>query len=108
MIPLPGAGAAPGPAPAEPVSEAAEEETAPELVVLDGMGVIFEEGDDIRKLLVPYARERGCTLEVDEIVGSYGSGYRPVAWSPTSRSASCTPPTRCMPCRPCSSRCGAP
>lgn len=72
-VPLPGTGPTPDPQ-ARPVVEAPEEQVAPELVVLDGMGVIFEEGDDIRKLLVPYARERGCTLDSDEIASLSHSG----------------------------------
>jgi putative hydrolase of the HAD superfamily len=31
------------------------------------MGVIFEQGDDIQKLLVPFVRRRGCPLGPDEI-----------------------------------------
>ncbi len=69
-VPLPGSGPAPSPDPDPPEEGGGN----PELVVLDGMGVICGEGDDIRKLLVPFARERGCTLDVDEIVSLSHSG----------------------------------
>ncbi|MCP5030113.1 MAG: HAD-IA family hydrolase [Actinomycetia bacterium] len=70
-VPLPGA--APDPT-VPPEAVPGDQSTTPELVVLDGMGVVFEEGDDIRKLLVPYARERGCTLDVDEMISLSHSG----------------------------------
>jgi putative hydrolase of the HAD superfamily len=36
-------------------------------VVLDAMGVIYREGDDIRDLLVPYLRAKGCHLDETRI-----------------------------------------
>lgn len=32
------------------------------LVVLDAMGVIYEQGDDVANLLIPFAKSRGCRL----------------------------------------------
>lgn len=40
----------------------------PRVVALDAMGVLYREGDDVRKLLVPFARERGATAPPEEIV----------------------------------------
>ncbi len=37
------------------------------VVALDGMGVLYREGDDVRKLLVPFAREHGSTLPEEDI-----------------------------------------
>lgn len=37
------------------------------VVALDGMGVLYREGNDIRNLLVPFARERGSTMSEEEI-----------------------------------------
>ncbi len=37
------------------------------VVALDGMGVLYREGDDINKLLVPFARERGSTVSAEDI-----------------------------------------
>ncbi len=38
------------------------------VVALDGPGVLYREGDDIRKLLVPFARERGSSVSPEDIV----------------------------------------
>ncbi|MDH3301162.1 MAG: HAD-IA family hydrolase [Acidimicrobiia bacterium] len=37
------------------------------VVALDGMGVLYREGDDIAELLVPFARQRGSEVPSDEI-----------------------------------------
>ncbi len=37
------------------------------VVALDGPGVLYKEGDDIRQLLVPFARERGSTATADDV-----------------------------------------
>ena len=37
------------------------------VVALDGPGVLYREGDDIRQLLVPFARERGSAASVEDI-----------------------------------------
>ncbi|NNE72611.1 MAG: HAD-IA family hydrolase [Acidimicrobiales bacterium] len=42
-----------------------------ELVVVDGMGVLFRTGDNLGRLLVPFARSRGATLEHEEIAELY-------------------------------------
>lgn len=46
-----------------------------ELVVLDAMGVIYDQGenidDDIVGLLLPFARERGCRLPAEEVFARY-------------------------------------
>ncbi len=41
---------------------------SPRLVALDGMGVLYREGDDIAQLLVPFVRARGSDVPLDEIV----------------------------------------
>lgn len=38
------------------------------VVALDGPGVLYREGDDIRKLLIPFARERGSGVSPEDIV----------------------------------------
>ncbi len=38
------------------------------VVALDGPGVLYREGDDIRQLLIPFARERGSTMSPEDIV----------------------------------------
>ena len=38
-----------------------------EWVVLDAMGVIYRNGDDVTDLMIPYLRERGCELTDDAI-----------------------------------------
>ncbi len=42
--------------------------TTPVVVALDGMGVVYREGNDIHDILVPFAREMGSTVTEDEIV----------------------------------------
>jgi ribosomal protein S18 acetylase RimI-like enzyme len=42
-----------------------------EMVVLDAMGVIYEHGDDVEDLLVPFVRAGGCTFDRVHIVGLY-------------------------------------
>lgn len=37
------------------------------VVALDGMGVLYREGDDIEKLLIPFARKRGSTVAAADI-----------------------------------------
>jgi len=41
------------------------------LVVFDAMGVLYLIGDDESELLIPYLRELGCRLDVDEIHQAY-------------------------------------
>jgi HAD superfamily hydrolase (TIGR01509 family) len=43
----------------------------PSAIALDAMGVIFEAGDDVEKLLIPFARRRGCFLGDGEISAAY-------------------------------------
>lgn len=38
------------------------------VVALDGMGVLYREGDDVRNLLIPFARERGSTVSDEDII----------------------------------------
>ena len=40
----------------------------PSVVALDGMGVLYREGDDINRILVPFVREHGSEVTHDEIV----------------------------------------
>lgn len=42
--------------------------TTPLVVALDGMGVVYRDGNDIHDILVPFAREMGSTVTEDEIV----------------------------------------
>ncbi len=53
------------PAPVEPVEP---ESIGYRVVALDGMGVLYREGDDVRELLIPFARERGSTMADEDIV----------------------------------------
>lgn len=55
-----------GPAP-KPEQTAEQMFEGYRVVALDGMGVLYREGDDIRNLLVPFARERGSMMPEDEI-----------------------------------------
>lgn len=41
------------------------------LVVLDAMGVIYTDGDDVRSPLMPFVQARGCGLSYDEIEEHY-------------------------------------
>ncbi|MEM7324565.1 MAG: HAD-IA family hydrolase [Actinomycetota bacterium] len=45
-----------------------ESSTGYRVVALDGMGVLYREGDDVHNLLIPFARERGSAVPDDEIV----------------------------------------
>lgn len=45
-----------------------EASTTPVVVALDGMGVIYREGNDIHRILVPFVREMGSMATDDEIV----------------------------------------
>lgn len=52
-------------------SESVDDDQAadtPNVVALDGMGVLYREGDDINRILVPFVRERGSEVTHDEIV----------------------------------------
>ncbi len=63
-----------GPAEAGSDGEAGADATASEgregyrVVALDGPGVLYREGDDIRQLLIPFARERGSSASAEDIV----------------------------------------
>jgi len=37
------------------------------VVALDAMGVLYEPGEDVSELLIPYLRERGCPRSAEEI-----------------------------------------
>lgn len=52
----------------EPVVENETVSTTPLVVALDGMGVVYREGDDIHQILVPFVREMGSTATEDEII----------------------------------------
>lgn len=41
--------------------------TAPRVVALDAMGVLYREGDDVRKLLIPFARQHGSRVSEVEV-----------------------------------------
>lgn len=45
--------------------------TSPPVLVLDAMGVIYDHGDDVAELLVPYVRSLGCTMSQSEINAYY-------------------------------------
>ncbi|MGH1494056.1 MAG: HAD family hydrolase, partial [Acidimicrobiales bacterium] len=53
------------PAPVEPVEP---ETIGYRVVALDGMGVLYREGNDVKELLIPFARQRGSTMVDEEIV----------------------------------------
>jgi len=40
-------------------------------VAFDAMGVLYETGDDVEELLIPYLREKGCTLPDSDIEDLY-------------------------------------
>lgn len=42
-----------------------------EILALDAMGVIYPIGDDLRDLLIPFVRERGCVVLEEEIADVY-------------------------------------
>ena len=54
--------------PAEPDLGRLEPTSAPRMVALDSMGVLYREGDDIAQLLVPFVRSRGSATPLDDIV----------------------------------------
>lgn len=58
------------PVPLPPAGEAGEgtAPTPPKVVALDAMGVLYREGDDVRRLLIPFARQRGSLLPDAELV----------------------------------------
>lgn len=43
----------------------------PRVLLLDAMGVIFEVGDDVNELLIPFLRERGCAIPEETIADLY-------------------------------------
>jgi FMN phosphatase YigB (HAD superfamily) len=43
----------------------------PTTLVLDAMGVIYDEGNLVQAHLIPFAREHGCTLSDRDILGHY-------------------------------------
>lgn len=45
-----------------------EVSTTPVVVALDGMGVVYREGNDIHQILVPFVREMGSMVTEDEII----------------------------------------
>ncbi len=45
-------------------------------IALDAMGVIYPVADDLRKLLIPYLRARGCELPDDALVDLFRACYR--------------------------------
>lgn len=45
--------------------------TSPLVLVLDAMGVIYDHGDDVDELLVPYVRSLGCTMSQSQINAYY-------------------------------------
>ena len=58
----------PAETPEEEVEEASVETSSGyKVVALDGMGVLYREGDDVRRLLIPFARERGSLVPDEEI-----------------------------------------
>jgi len=40
-------------------------------IVLDAMGVLYDRGDDVADLLIPYLRSKGCTRTDDDIAHYY-------------------------------------
>ena len=47
------------------------EERKIDWVVLDAMGVIYRNGDDVADLMIPYLHERGCELPDDAIIHQF-------------------------------------
>jgi putative hydrolase of the HAD superfamily len=45
-------------------------------VALDAMGVIYSVADDLRDLLIPYLRARGCTAPDGVLIDAYRACYR--------------------------------
>lgn len=52
----------------DPEVDRAEPILAPKMVALDGMGVLYREGDDIARILVPFVKARGSAAPLDDIV----------------------------------------
>jgi len=52
----------------ETAADSEEVSTTPVVVALDGMGVVYREGNDIHQMLVPFVREMGSMATEDEIV----------------------------------------
>jgi len=52
----------------ESVVDSDQVSTTPVVVALDGMGVVYREGNDIHQILVPFVREMGSMVTEDEIV----------------------------------------
>jgi putative hydrolase of the HAD superfamily len=52
----------------ESIIDQDEVSTTPVVVALDGMGVLYKEGNDIHEILVPFVREMGSMVTEDEIV----------------------------------------
>lgn len=48
----------------------------PAVVVLDAMGVLYRDGDEVTRLLVPYLRDKGCAETPDAIRATYHSCSR--------------------------------
>ena len=47
-----------------------------EAVALDAMGVIYPVADDLRDLLIPYLRSKGCTVPDETLIEAYRACYR--------------------------------
>jgi len=47
-----------------------------EAVALDAMGVLYPVADDLRELLIPYLRSKGCTAPDEAIIEAYRACYR--------------------------------
>ena len=47
-----------------------------EAVALDAMGVMYPVADDLRELLIPYLRTKGCTVPDEAIIDAYRACYR--------------------------------
>jgi FMN phosphatase YigB (HAD superfamily) len=47
-----------------------------EAVALDAMGVIYPVADDLRELLIPFLRSKGCTVPDEAIIQAYRACYR--------------------------------
>ena len=63
--------AATGPAPAAPAPTRPANPRRIEVVVLDAMGVLFPDADDVDALLIPFVRERGGVDDVQAIRARY-------------------------------------
>ncbi len=59
---------------------------SPLVIVLDAMGVIYRNGDDVGELLIPFLREKGCRLPIAAIEEVYhahslGRGEHDSLWT---------------------------